>query len=194
MNSQACVKSGSLGLFEPRIVANFVLYQIAWLACVLGAAAGLPGLGTTTAGGVILWHLAHANRPRAELRLILLTGLIGGTWDSLLVGLGLIHYPSGMLLPWLAPHWIIALWMSFATTFNSSFRWLKGRVLLAAIFGLIGGPLAWWAGDRLGALELVNPVRALAALGGGWMAVLPMLMRLATRFDGISGPASPDRT
>jgi hypothetical protein len=194
MNSQACVKSGSSGLPEPRIVANFVLYQIAWLACVLGAAEGLPALGTATAGAVILWHLAHANRPRAELQLILLTGLIGGAWDSLLVVLGLIRYPSGMLLPGLAPHWIFALWMAFATTFNSSFRWLQGRVLLAAIFGSIGGPLAWWAGDRLGALELVNPVRALAVLGGGWMVVLPMLMGLARQFDGSSGPAPANRT
>jgi hypothetical protein len=193
MNSPACVKGDSAGLFEPGVVANFILYQIAWLACVVGAAAGLPGLGTATAGGVIVWHLAHASRPPAELRLILLTGLIGGAWDSLLVGLGLIHYPSGTLLPWLAPHWIIALWMAFATTFNSSFRWLKGRVLPAAIFGLVGGPLAWWAGDRLGALELIKPARALAALGGGWMALLPILMRLAMRFDGVSGPASADR-
>ncbi len=175
--------------FTHRIVVNVVLYQIVWLACALSAAAGMPELGTLTALAVILWHLAEVVRPLKAAGLIVLTGLLGGIWDSLLVNLNLIHYPSGMIFTWMAPYWIIALWMAFATTFNLAFHWLHGRLLLAALFGAVGGPLAWWAGARLGALELVNPIPALTALSLGWMVMMPLLMKLAARFDGVSEPS-----
>lgn len=149
----------------------------------------MPALGTLTAIAVILWHLADVVRPFAAAVPIVLTGLLGGIWDSLLVNLNLIHYPSGMVFTWMAPYWIIALWMAFATTFNLAFHWLHGRLLPATLFGAVGGPLAWWAGARLGALELVNPIPALTALSLGWMVMMPLLMQLAARFDGVSEPS-----
>jgi len=184
MNTPAPIVS--TGSIQPRIIVNLVLYQIVWLACVLGAAAGQPVWGCFTALVAILWHLSQARRPIAELQLVILTGLIGGIWDSLLVILGLIQYPSGTVLPWMAPVWIIALWMAFATTFNLCLRWLHGRPWLTAFFGMVGGPLAWWAGARIGGLVLVSPIPAMIVLGIGWALIMPCLMYLAKRFDGIS--------
>jgi hypothetical protein len=134
----------------------------------------------------VAWHLSQVERFSTELKLVLLTGLVGGTWDSLLVVFGLIHYPSGSILPWLAPLWIISLWVAFATTFNVCLRWLHGRFWLASVFGLLGGPLAWWAGAGLEALQWVNFPVALVALGLGWALLMPGLIRLAMRFDGVS--------
>jgi Protein of unknown function (DUF2878) len=178
--------SNSNALFQPKMVANLVIYQIVWLACILSAARGIPVLGILAALIAVVWHVSQAQRPLAEFQLILITGLIGGLWDSLLVVLGLIHYPSGALMPWMAPVWIIALWMAFATTFNLGLRWLHGHYGLAAIFGMVGGPLAWWSGHALGALTLLNPLMTLAVLGLGWAALMPVLMRLAACFDGLS--------
>jgi len=189
--SQDYRSAGPGGFWRPRVVANLVFYQAAWLACVLGAAAGKPVWGVLAALAAILWHLSQARRPLDELWLVSLTGLLGGAWDSLLVVLGLVHYPHGAPLPWMAPVWIVMLWMAFATTFNVCLGWLHGRWWLASAFGLAGGPLAWWAGHRLGALELVSVLPALAVLALGWAVLMPVLMGLAKRFDGISSEFKP---
>lgn len=178
--------SDSSAMFQPKMVANLVIYQIVWLACILSAARGAQVLGILAALIAVVWHVSQAQRPLSEFQLILLTGLIGGLWDSLLVILGLIHYPSGSLMPWMAPVWIIALWMAFATTFNLCLRWLHGHYWVAAVFGLVGGPLAWWAGHALGALNLLDPLPALAVLGLGWAVLMPVLIRLAAYFDQLS--------
>lgn len=170
---------------RPGVISNLLIYQAIWLACVLGAARGFPSLGSFAALAAVVWHLSRVERPAEEFKLILLTGMIGGIWDSLLVDFGLIRYFSGSLAPWLAPVWIFSLWMAFATTFNVCLRWLHGRFRLASLFGLLGGPLAWWAGARLGALEWGNFPVTLAALGLGWAILMPGLIKMAMRFDGV---------
>jgi hypothetical protein len=167
------------------ILANFLAFQFGWFACVLGGAYGLPWLGSGIAAAIVAWHMTHAARPRQELTLVLIAGAIGAVWDSALVTLGWISYPSGTLLPGTAPHWMVALWMLFATTLNVSLAWLKRSALLAALFGAIGGPLAYYGGAKLGALGFVAPTPALVALALGWGLVTPLLIRLATRFDGF---------
>ena len=167
------------------MIANIVAFQIGWFACVLSAAHGWPWAGTATAVAVVAWHAARAERPAQELKLIITTVLIGALWDSALTALGWITYPSGTLIAGAAPHWMLGLWALFATTLNVSLNWLKGRWLLAATLGAVAGPLSYWGGARLGALEFTDPVRALAALAVGWAILTPALLALASRYDGI---------
>lgn len=161
------------------VFANFVLYQLAWLACVWSAAAGRSGIGVAVALAVVAVQL------RREWRVILLTGLIGTVWESLLTGLDWVRYHEAWAEGW-PPLWIIALWLAFATTFNVSLRWLRPRAGWAALLGLVGGPLAWWAGERLGALELTSPLGSLSVIGLGWAVLMPILLALAARCDTAS--------
>lgn len=87
----------------------------------------------------------------------------------------------GRQLNELSPAWIVALWLAFATTFNVSLRWLQGRHGLSAALGLIGGPLAWFAGSRMGALELSDLKLDLLVIGVGWAVLMPVLLLLARR-------------
>ena len=167
----------------PKLI-NFAVFQLGWFACVLGAAWGRPWLGTAIALAIVGWHLGCAPRPRAELALVLAAAGIGALWDSLLAALGWIEYPNGTLIAATAPHWMVALWMLFATTLNSSLDWLKGKRWLAAGFGAVGGPLGYLAGERLGALALVEPTAALIALAGGWAVLAPLLSVIARRIEG----------
>ena len=173
---------------DPKIVLNFVAFQLGWFACVLGGANDLALAGTLTVAAIVAMHLALARRPGPEALLIAVAAVIGLTWDSLLVALGLMSYPSGNFAPGLAPHWIIAMWALFATSLNLSMSWLKGRPWLAAVFGAVGGPLAYLAGERLGGLQMPDPVLALGAQAIGWGVILPLLARVATRLNGF-GPA-----
>jgi hypothetical protein len=173
------------------VLRNFIGFQVGWLACVLGAAYGLAWAGTTVALAIVGWHLAQALRPRAELMLVLITATLGATFDSVLTALGWVHFPHGTLLTGAAPHWMVALWMLFATTLNVSLRWLKRSALLAALFGLIGGPLAYLGGAKLGAVVFVEQRAALLTLAIGWMLLTPLLLRVARRFDGFTPLLAP---
>jgi len=171
---------------EPKIVLNFVACQLAWSACVLGGANGRPLAGALVAAAVIGLHLALARRAFPEALLIVAASLIGLVWDSALIAIGLFTYPSGVLVPGLAPYWMIALWAVFATSLNLSMGFLKGRPWLAALVGGIGGPVSYLAGGRLGGLEMSDPTLALGAQAIGWAVLLPVLTHLAARWDGCS--------
>lgn len=173
------------------LIANFLLFQLAWFASVLGGAKGLPWFGVAVAGLVAAIHLRSAIRPGAEALLLIIVAAVGALWDGLLAGFGWLVYPSGTFATWLAPSWIIAMWVAFATTFNRSLGWLKGRWYLAAALGAVGGPLAFAAGAALGGVSFPDPPLAMAVLAGGWSFLMPALLALAGRLDGFaSAPAA----
>ena len=101
---------------------------------------------------------------------------------------GVLQFHTGAFIAGVAPHWILALWALFATTLNVSLSWLRGRWLLAAVLGAIAGPLSYWGGAKLGALVLVQPLPAVVAMAIEWAIAMPLLMRLAQRFDGVRPP------
>jgi len=169
-------------------ITNFIFFQIGWFACVLGGANGMPWLGVVMTGLALAFHLWQAAQPRLELILALLAGGLGGLLDSLPVALGWLTYTSGMFLTGAAPSWIIAMWMLFATTLNVSLRWLKGRYVLAALLGAAAGPLAYYAGAKLGGVTLLEPAAALSLLALIWAVAMPTLLALASRFDGMAEP------
>ncbi|MCZ8131682.1 MAG: DUF2878 domain-containing protein [Steroidobacteraceae bacterium] len=171
---------------EPRILLNFVAFQVAWFACVLGGANDLALAGTLVVVAAVGMHLALAKRPMPEALLVAAAATIGLAWDSTVVTLGLMDYAAGNFAPGFAPYWIVAMWALFATSLNLSMGWLKGRPWLAAAFGAVGGPLAYLAGERLGGLQMSDPVLALGAQAIGWAVMLPLLTRLATRLNGFA--------
>ena len=96
---------------------------------------------------------------------------------------GLLTYASPWpAVPWLCPPWIAVLWIQFGTTLRFGFRWLSGRPLLAAMVGAIGGPLAFRAGEALGAVRFA-PDRRLSygALAVVWGLCFPILTVAAAR-------------
>jgi hypothetical protein len=168
------------------LVLNFVAFQIGWFSSVIGGAREMPWLGPLAAVIALAIHFHFARRPRQEFMLILSCALIGAAFDSVLVAAGWVQYSSGLFNEYMAPYWIITMWMLFGTTLNVSMRWLRGREKLAAVFGLAGGPMAYIAGEKLGGIVFVNEFAALAALGIGWAAMMPVLLRLSEVFDGMS--------
>lgn len=168
------------------VIINAVVFQAGWLCCVLAGANHLPWLGTMTALLIVAWHVIHAADTRKELSLIFIAGGIGAVWDSFMVYAGWLQYPSGILIEGTAPHWIVAMWLLFATTLNVSLKWLKQRLLLAAVLGAISGPAAYLAGWKLGGVQIPELAVAMLALGCGWALFMPLLMVLSNRFDGFN--------
>jgi len=170
------------------LIFNVVLFQMGWFACVLGAAHGLPWVGTLAAVGIIGWHLAHAGQPTRELALVAAAALLGAIFETLLVQTGWVRFETGTLIEGTAPYWMVTLWAIFATTLNVSLRALRSHGWLAALLGALGGPLAYYAGARLGALELTTAGAALVAIGIGWATLTPALLHAARSLDGYAQP------
>ncbi len=168
-----------------RLLINVLAFQIGWFSCVIGAANGYPSVGLVVTMLVVLLHLVLAYQPRTELILIAIAGVIGACFDSLLLQTGWVSYPNGILLAGIAPYWIVAMWVLFATTLNVSMRWLHGNYTAAALLGLIGGPLSYLGGARLGGLVFVEATSALVALAIGWAVMMPMLVWVSKRHDGM---------
>ena len=166
------------------VITNFVIFQIGWFSCVLGGAHNWPWLGTLVAALLIVIHLWRVPSPTPELKLLLIAGMLGIIFDSLLVTFNLLQFPSGTLVEGMAPHWIIAMWMMFATTLNVTFRWLKGQFILAALLGAIAGPLAYYGGAKLGGVMFNQFTLSLIVLALIWGSAMPLLMWLSDRFDG----------
>lgn len=169
----------------PLLVQNFILFQIGWFSCVIGGATtGYSWLGIIVVAAIITIHLARAVDMQKEITLIIVTMLLGTLWDSSLVMTGLFEFTNGTVINGLAPLWIIAMWGLFATTLNVSMKWMKGKYLLASAFGAIGGSLAYFAGQKLGAVVFSDTTIALLAVAAGWSLIMPALMVVAERFNG----------
>lgn len=171
------------------LMSNFLLFQIGWFACVWSATAHQPWIGLLVTIAVVGFHVFRAPVPQAELTLVALALATGLVFDSLLVWEGWLRYSSGMVFPHIAPYWIVALWGLFATLLNVSLRWMRGRWVLAALCGAIGGPAAYWGGLRVGALEFGDMHAGLVALAIGWAVLTPLLLASSVRFDGYARPA-----
>lgn len=167
------------------LLANVVLSQLAWFAAVLGAAHHMALAGTLCVVSVICWHLSVSARPGREALLVALACAIGFTVETLVALQGNVAYPSGQPDPHVAPYWMVALWGLFAIALNVSLRWLKPRLWLAAALGTVVGPVAFASGVRLGGADFVHPVPALFTLALVWGGVLPLLVWLSRRFDGV---------
>jgi hypothetical protein len=165
-----------------NLLVNFLLYQIGWFAIVIGAGIGRPWLGGGISAVLVVVHYVMVEQRSRHLLLGAVAGLVGVALDSFQLALGVFEFPSGAVSQWLVPPWIAVLWIQFATILPFCLRWLSGRYGLAAALGLVGGPLAFYAGERFGAVLFLEP-RGFhyLILGMVWGVALPALVFLSDR-------------
>jgi hypothetical protein len=163
------------------MLLNLSLFKAGWVAAVFAAAASLPVLGTAVIAIAVAIHLWRTDEPRSEVLLLAMAAAIGFVWESLLVYSGIVQYGASAAFAAVAPYWIVALWVLFATTLNVGMRWLRKNLLIAVIFGAIGGPMSFLAGEKAGAVSFSDTSTALAVIGLGWAVLLPLLVRYAAR-------------
>jgi hypothetical protein len=163
-----------------RRIWNYISLQLGWFACVGGAARGLAWAGPSAAVVLVALHLAFSDDRARESRRLAVVGIMGLLLETGALSAGLYAYSAGGPVKWLAPAWIVALWVLLGTTFESSLSWLAGRPVLAAAFGAIGSPLSFSAGVKLGAARfLVPPSLGLCALAALWAAAFPLAMAVS---------------
>lgn len=166
------------------IWVNLLGYQCTWFIAVIGARHGTSWPAWTAASLLCTGHLLTSEQRWLDVRLGLLATLLGALLDGLLASTGLLHYsPAQPTVPPIGcPLWILALWMAFSTTLTRSLGWLRGRMRTAVLFGMAGGPLAYWAAGRgWGVVVLSAPAwKSVLVLGVGWGIALGVLVGVAT--------------
>jgi hypothetical protein len=164
-------------------VLNFLLFQIAWFACVVGAARDMPWLGVAVTMAILYWHFHKTGLTKPECMLMVAAFVIGACFDQLMLSMHLVEYQQHGWSVSLVPVWILALWLAFATTLNVSLAWMQRRYFVSLLFGAIGGPLAYLGAERIGAVFL-RDYPSYIALSLGWAVITPTLLYIANQLNG----------
>lgn len=162
------------------------MFQIVWLSCAIGASYGWSSPGIVAVALLLAFHLASAPHWQSAAATVLAAGTFGFVAESSLVIAGFIRYSAPWPTQVLAPPWIVALWLAFGTTLETTRHLLGSRVLVKSAFlGLAAAPLAYLAGERIGALAFSqNPRPGYLAVAILWGIALPALLLLAGKFAG----------
>lgn len=152
-----------------KLVINALAYQAVWFLAILwGNTGGLLGCV------LILTLLATSEYKYADIRMIAFSIFLGMLVDGTLQQIGFFSF-SNPGLP--IPFWLLVIWAGLAMTIHHSLSWLKGNLLLAALFGGMGGPAAYWAGTRLGAATFNWSLPAsLCLLAVIWALMFPLIV------------------
>jgi hypothetical protein len=129
-----------------KLIANAVLFQIGWFACVLGG----TGPWLLVPAAILCVHFFWISSWAAEGKLVVTVVLV--------------------------PLWLAALWAMLATTLNHCLAWTARRVWLASLLGAVSGPLSYFAGATLSDVRLpLEQLTTLAILVTVWAIVFPLL-------------------
>ncbi len=166
-------------------ILNAVAFQIVWACSVGGAAQGWWWAGPLALLVFATWQLPRSHCWQADLRLMIFAALLGFLVDSLWIQAQWLQFTAPTPSTQWAPIWIVTLWMAFALTLNHSLRLFKQRLVLAALFGLLGGPLSYWiASWAWQAVSLPHDEGlALLSIGVAWALLTPGLLSLSNRWS-----------
>lgn len=174
-----------------RLILNICFFQAGWWACVISAAYGYAWLGVSTVAVIAVVHFFYVSTSRRlDLLLACAALLVGLLANTAIAAAGAMTFPPSTWARPLAPAFMLALWFNFALTLTTMLRWLRRRYVLAALVGALGGPLAYFAGARLGALILgpLHTPLALLLIAAEWALAIPLLLLIRELLD--SSPAA----
>ena len=150
-------------------LANAVLFQCGWFACVLGG----DSLWLLVGVAVLAVHLLWISSWSEEGQVILAVTLLGTVIDTALRAFGVFHFS----LPGpLVPVWLILLWALLATTLRHCLAWSAQPWWRASLLGAVGGPLSYYAGSQLAGVSFgYGTVATLLGLALLWGMIFPWL-------------------
>jgi hypothetical protein len=167
-----------------QAVMNVVLSYAAWFAVAMLAAQGEFGLAVVPSLVALVIHLGvmPADKRRTELLLAAAAVPIGLCVETIHMASGATHYAEGATVGGLPPAFMVGLWAAFATLINVSLAWMKDRMWLAVLFGALAAGPSYYAGSKIGALSLGEPVwQSLVIIGAVWAVAFPLLIVMARR-------------
>ena len=99
---------------------NFVIFQLGWFACVLGAANKQVLWAVIATLVYIAFHAWRSPSPKTEISLLLKAFVFGLVADTLIMHLGYLDFRDDWPSPYLSPLWMWVLWVLVATKTQST--------------------------------------------------------------------------
>tara|TARA_Y100001970_G_scaffold278593_1_gene384509 strand:+ start:195 stop:716 length:522 start_codon:yes stop_codon:yes gene_type:complete len=158
-------------------IFNILGFKISWWACVFGATSDFVYIGPFLMLLFLIIHF-YLNSPNpAEIKLVIIFAFLGTLIDSMMAYSGILTYngiyKQGIII---APLWITAMWCGFAAMVNHSMAWLKGRWVHSLLLGGFLGPVAYKAGEGLGAINFnKDQVEVTITLAIVWGLSMPLI-------------------
>lgn len=133
-----------------HLIANAVLFQLTWFACVLGGNA----LAIISLCIFLGLHYSFFSKQKSEWLFLIKLTIIGIVLDQVFFTFGILDISQTQSYP----IWLHCLWPIFGSTINHSLAWLEKRPILAAIFAGISAPTSYIAGAALSDIALGEPL------------------------------------
>ena len=142
-------------------------------------------MGWTGPAVMLLFLIAHLRMTRRNAKmeciLILASTIIGLILDNVLAATGAVAY-TGTLTIGKSPLWLVSIWAGFGATLLHSQNVLIRTRRFALITGCLGGPAAYWGGEKLARLDVNGPA-GWVAVSATWTIALLCLEWIANRSD-----------
>ncbi len=166
-------------------IANALGYQAVWFATLISVSKGNFWFGFLSSVVFAVLMLCFGGNTKHDFRVATIGLILGVSIDTLFASSGWIEYAQAWSSINIAPLWIIALWLSFSFTLNHSMSFLRKNYLMAAVFGFVGGPLAYWCADRVFDVISYGTSTGLVmlALGVCWGLVIPAIFYIDKRIS-----------
>lgn len=166
-------------LLNSATIINAALFQALWFACVIGGANNQLWPSMLAATVMLAWQLRAKNRHTNDVLVVLVAILMGVIVDTAWTVFGLMDFSDPRPIYPITPGWILMMWVGFALTINHSLAWLANHPFLPGVVGFIGGPLAYYAGKRLGAVDyLIDTWLLSLILGIVWGIAVTILVKI----------------
>lgn len=168
-------------------VVNFVLFQLCWFINVM-----MPGqLSALITLAAVVLHLSWiSQRVARELRFIAMAVFLGVSVDILWQNLGVLSFPEnqGYYAEGMIPVWLVAVWLTFATTVNHCLYWMRSWPRLTLLMAPFAGAFAYYSAAQIGALDIGHGIWGLLALALGWLFVFPTLQLISRWLESDEEP------
>jgi len=139
-------------------------FNAVWFAAAAGAANGL-NWPAVVACFLYVTALALARAfEHASVALLAGITLAGGVGETVLLAVGVLTYSAQWPLPNIAPLWMGALWVAYASAVETTVPRLRVHPVYIVATALLA-PLAYLAGGRMGALVVHGPMIS------SWLAI-----------------------
>ena len=153
----------------PKLIANALLFQLGWLACVFGG----DSLWLLLVAAAVAGHLLWVSNWTAEGKLLISGFLTGSALDSFLLNLGVFDFGEPRSL---IPLWLALLWLLLATTLNHCLAWSARPWWRASLLGACAGPLSYYVGAQIAGVGLpYGTWPTLLLLAVIWVLLMPVL-------------------
>lgn len=154
---------------------NALGFQAVWWSCIYfhDLLWGLPAV--VCASIYIAIHFLLIGKRKKEFILvskIFGMGLIG---EALVSFLGIYTFVSKPLISFMAPLWLIALWIAFACTVNHSLKLVITKPKFSVPVGMVMGPFTYLSGQSLGVLNFNLSIGGIGAFAMIWAVYMSLI-------------------